>query len=566
MQHERFFSRIFWHEVWQLLTPFWCNCQRWRAWLLLLLVIAIDLGLVYLNVLFNDWNNDFYNAIQSLNRIKFQAALWKFTQLASIFIVLAVYQNYLNQWLQIQWRQWSTEYFITRWLQDGAFYRLPWQTEYTDNPDQRISEDVNQFVELTLSLSLGFLNATVTLFSFVFILWNLSGAFVWAGFTIPGYMVYAAIFYSLLGSWLTVKIGRPLAGLNFLQQRYEADFRFSLVRLREHAESIALLKGESAEKGRFQQQFSNIAQNFLLIMRQQKRLTWLNAGYNQIANIFPILVAAPRFFSQQIQLGGLMQIASAFSRVHEALSWLINSFTRVAEWQAVVNRLGEFSQALKQLPPRCDYALTPQPQEDFAGVAVTLRRPDGRILAQPLAWKLTAGERLLITGRSGCGKSTLLRAMAGIWPFGEGHISLPKQSTWLVLPQKPYLPSGTLQAALWYPQTHGTDVTQLSTLLEQVGLGYLCPLITTHADWMQRLSLGEQQRLAFIRALLQRPDILLLDEATASVDEAGEACLYRLLLETLPHCRLVSVGHRQSLQQWHSQRLHLDEWITSEER
>lgn len=547
-----------------LAAPYWRSEERWVARGLLASVVGLNLFQVYLSVLFNDWNNSFYNALQELDQAAFLHQLVRFCWLAALFILSGGYSFYLNQALQIRWRRWMTEHLVGRYLGAKVYYRLQLGEVKTDNPDQRISEDIPSFVQQSLDLSLGLLNSAVTLFSFLFILWRLSGDLeipLWgADIVIPGYMVWVAIAYAVLGTWLTHRIGLPLVGLYFQQQRVEADMRFSLVRLREQAEGIALYGGETIESRTIGDRLGRIVENFRRIMRKRKNLTFFTVGYSQIANIFPIVVAAPRFFARQIQLGGLMQTASAFGQVHGALSYVIQAYPELANWRAVVDRLTGFVDAIAAVEAHGEGG--PERSERVGGDRlvldeVTLFLPDGRTLLGGLSTSFAPGTPVLITGSSGVGKSTLLRALSGIWPYLSGEVTRPEARV-LFLPQRPYLPQGSLRTVLAYPADPATcDDAALQTALLQCRLASLADRLDEEQNWAQALSPGEQQRLAFARALLFRPDWLFLDEATSALDEAGERALYRLLREALPDATVISVGHRASLAAFHERILEL---------
>ncbi len=549
--------RHLWRHFWLLAKPYWASSEKWPAFGLLALVIGLSLGMVFMNVQFNSWYNEFYDTLQKLDAAGFRSAIVRFTWLALGFIVIAVYALYFQQMLEVKWRRWLTEHYVARWLAGQGYYRLQLTDQGTDNPDQRIAEDVAQFVSSTLSISLGLLRSVVTLVSFIGILWTLSGPITLAGITIPGYMVWVALVYALVGTALTILIGRRLVGLNFQQQRFEADFRFGLVRIRENAESVALYRGETVERERLSARLAKVVGNFWALMRMQKRLGWFTSFWGQLAIIFPILVAAPRFFAKEITLGGLMQINSAFGQVYGALDFIIGSFTSLANWKAVIDRLSTFREgleAVEKLPVLV-------PEYEGAKLALdnlTVKKPDGGVLLEGQTFSLAAGERLLIRGPSGCGKSTLLRALAGVWPYANGAIRYPAEGGVLFLSQKPYLPLGTLRAALHYPQPVTGDDAALLTLLDLAGLVHLAPRLDETDQWSHILSLGEQQRIAFIRALLVRPALLFLDEASSALDSAAEAKLYGALIERLPRSILVSVGHRDSLGDYHGRRL---DWI-----
>lgn len=551
-----------WSNFWRLLKPYWVSPAGRKGWLLLLVVLVLMAGSVYLSKRFNEWYNGFYNALQDYNLPGFTDSLVMFCILATIHVVVSVHLSYFQQMLSIHWRQWLTKHVMANWLEKGNYYRLQLTDQQTDNPDQRIAEDINQFVGNTLDLSLGILRDVAMLFTFLMVLWTLSTPldFTLLGHAIhlpQGYMVWLALGYAIAGTALTFLIGRPLVRLNFNQQRYEADFRYSLIRLRENAESVALYKGEQEEDKILGLRFGNVVQNYFQLMRRQKKLGFFTLGYNQTAVIFPILVSAPSYFAKAIQLGGVMQILNAFGRVQDSLSTLINNYTALAQWKAVVDRLATFQQGMdhtEQLP-----SLTPRRDgEGLSLQGVTVRNPQHGALLADGNWQLQAGDSVLIQGPSGCGKSTLLRTLAGLWPYAEGQVTFPAQGAVLFLSQKPYLPLGTLREALCYPLAPQED-SILSPLLAEVGLERLAPRLDDAEPWAQILSVGEQQRVAFARALLVKPALLFMDEASSALDEQSEAHLYGLLKSQLPHSILVSVGHRSTLQPFHNRLLRWQE-------
>ncbi|HKW92980.1 MAG TPA: ABC transporter ATP-binding protein/permease [Methylomirabilota bacterium] len=550
-------------DAWTLIRPYWFSEDRWAGRGLLAVVISLNLFIVFINVLLNKWYNLFYNSLQDKDIAAFWSLLGRFSWLAALYMVAAVYQLYLNQMLQIRWRRWLTDRYLGAWLADGAYYRMQLTASETDNPDQRIADDLRLFVAGALSLGIGGLSALVTLVSFLGILWGLSGPATlpgWAGgLTIPGYMVWAALLYAVAGTWLTNRIGRPLVRLNFDQQRYEADFRFSLVRLRENTEGVALYRGEADELRGFRERFGGVVRNWWGIMRRTKRLTWFTAGYGQAAVIFPFLVQAPRYFRGEIPLGALMQTAQAFGQVQDSLSFIVTSYTGIAEWRAVTLRLLGFERTLARVRAEAGVEgvrREPGAAPGFAIDRVDLRLPGGRPLLEGVTLAIHPGDTALITGPSGAGKSTLFRAIAGIWPFGRGAIRLPHEGRTLFLPQKPYLPIGTLREVVSYPTPpDAIDDAALREVLEAVGLPELTSRLEESTHWALALSPGEQQRIAFARALVQKPEWLFLDEATSALDEETEARLYALLRARLPGTTVVSVGHRSSLRAFHARRL-----------
>jgi len=554
MQTSRFLTAF-----WALAKPYWVSEQRAKGLALLAAVIGLALALVWINVQLNAWNNDFYNAIQEKKIDDFYRLLGTFTLLVFAYIGIAVYRFYLQQMLQIEWRTWLNDRFLADWLSDRAYYKLQLLDRGTDNPDQRIAEDLNLFVSNTLSLGLGLLSAVVTLVSFVAILWTLSGTLELGWVSIPGYMVWCALLYAGLGTWLTHKIGKPLIGLDFNQQRYEADYRFSLVRLRENSEGVALYRGENEELANFRARFAAVITNWWGIMRKQKQLNFFTISYAQLAIIFPFVVAAPRYFSGAIQLGGLMQIASTFGYVQGSLSWFIDAYPQFASWKATVDRLTGFSASLERVREegaQLDGERTEGPGASLSLEDLNLSLPQGKPLLAATTLELRKNEDVLVSGPSGAGKSTLFRALAGIWPYWKGRIKLPKGARLLFLPQKPYLPVGSLKHAVCYPEdANRFSDEEIRESLKAVGLQSLAADLGRSENWAQVLSGGEQQRLAFARALLNRPDWLFLDEATASLPEEDQAALYRLLRERLPSTTLVSIGHREGLAQYHQKRL-----------
>lgn len=558
-------SVTFIKNVWHLTKSYWKSEEKKKAFVLLFAIVALTLGVVYMLVLLNQWNNAFYTALQNYQTDEIFHQLWRFTKLAFIYIILAVYSYYLQQVLVINWRRWLTNQYIDEWLQHKTYYRLQMFGVDTDNPDQRISEDVRLFVSNTITFSIGILKAFCTLVSFVFILWKLSGplSFTLAGmnFQVEGYLVWVALGYSIIGTWLTHKVGHKLVNLNFVQQRYEADFRFGMMRLRENAESIAFYSGEQQEAGVLKKRFTTLLANFWKIVQKQKQLVWINSGYSQIAIIFPFVVTIPRYLSKQIALGGLMQIATAFGRVQDSLSYFVDMYASLAEWQAVVDRLTGFGlhmEVVKAENPQINLRrnITHEGKVVLKDMEVDL--PNGSAILEHLDITLEAGRNVIIKGVSGSGKSTLLRAIAGIWPYVKGEITMAPLEKVMFIPQKPYLPLGTLRESVLYPGTKEKNDEELINLMELCHIGYLAKHLKEEGDWAHVFSVGEQQRLAFVRALIYEPEWLFMDESTSALDERTEEAIYSLVLEKLQKTTVVSVGHRSTLNKFHGQELYLD--------
>lgn len=559
MQNGKFnYFKVFWH----LCRDYWKSDQKWKALGLLGVVIALNFAAVYLLVQLNNWYNTFYNALQGYEDELFWPLVGEFTGLALLYIVIAVYAIYLRQMLQINWRSWMTDTYLSLWMEGQAYYRLQVLGSDTDNPDQRISEDINQFVSLSLQLFVGFLKELTTLGAFAVVLWNLSGAFtVPIGsheFVIYGYMFWFSLLYSLLGTGAAHLVGRKLIGLDFDQQRYEADFRFNMMRVRENSESIAFYRGEAPEGAGFRERFGRVIGNFWQLMRQTKLLNFYINGYAQLAVIVPLVLAAPQYFAGTMALGGLMQTLSAFGRVQDALSYFVTSYDSLAQLAAVIRRLGTFSMHIEEAIAVENGVMRKEGEGELVLKELTVALPDGRELVQDMEAAFPAGTRVLVMGSSGCGKSTLLRTLAGIWPYGRGEVSLPASSRVLFLPQRPYLPLGSLKEALSYPSGVHADNETLKKVLEQVALSSLEDKLEQVDDWSRILSLGEQQRLAFARVLLKKPDWVFLDEATSALDEDREQEMYELLRAELPDLGIMSVGHRSTLTAQHEETLTLD--------
>ena len=565
---------FFIQRVWALSKPYFSSEEKWKARGLLLAIVALNLGLVYMAVLFNDWNKLFYDALQEKNAAVFWTQLGRFSYLAFAFIVIAVYRFYLTQLLEMRWRAWMTAQYLKRWLTGHAFYRMELarfsspetSTQMPDNPDQRIAEDINQFTSWSISLSMGLLNSVVTLASFVGILWGLSGGFAFSvggsEFNIPGFMVWMALLYCALGSAISHWIGQPQIALNFVQQRVEADFRHHLIRVREYSESIALDKGETVEEQQMGRRFERVLANYLQLLKAQKNLVWFTSFFGQAAVVFPFVVAAPRFFSGAIQLGELMQISSAFGQVQGALSWFVDNYSSLATWRATTDRLTSFDSALhRNDSPSATVQIEPLDRTVLNADHLTVSLPNGIALLAHAALHAQAGDRVLLQGPSGAGKSTLFRTLAGIWPFSSGAVNLPADA--MFIPQRPYFPNGALRDALAYPERpERYSDTQLTQALERALLPALAKDLDRSDAWGQKLSGGEQQRLALARVFLKQPQWVFADEATSALDTPTEATLYQRLVEMVAARggALISIAHRPGVASFHTKA-----WVLTEQ-
>ena len=571
--------RRFVSQVRALASPYFNSEDKWKARGLLAAIVALNLATVYVAVLFNDWYGAFYNAMEKRDQPVFWQQMGVFTYLAFGGIVVAVYKFYLTQLLEVRWRAWMTRFYLDRWLEAQVFYTMELARFSTlptdngaattpDNPDQRIQEDINKFTQYSVSLSMGLLNALVTLVSFIGILWALSGpiSFTVAGqnFTIQGYMVWAAVLYCLVGSVLSHLIGKKQIALNFFQERYEADFRHRMVRVREFSESIALDKGEAVEKAQLGNRFADVLANYLTLIRAQKNLVWFTSFFGQAAIIFPFFVAAPRLFSGAIQLGQLMQIATAFGKVQDSLSWFVDNYSALASWAATTRRLCGFEETFVRLAQqkRASQATHLIAGSALAASDMTVRLPNGKTLLGSVNLLAGPGSHVLLSGPSGSGKSSLFRVFSGIWPFSAGATTLPEKA--MFIPQRPYFPDGTLRDALAYP-ANASDYSQaeLEQALTDALLPQLCSKLDENDAWGQKLSGGEQQRLAIARVLLKKPQWIFADEATSALDTAAENTLYARLLANVKAAGggLVSIAHRPSVAAFHTRQWALEKQV-----
>ena len=566
-----YWTREFIVELFHLITPYWNSEEKKSARLYLAAIITLTIAAVYMTLLLNEWFNSFYSALQNYDSDAVYRGLLRFTGLAFAHIAFAVYSYYLQQRLALRWRKWMTKNYLAKWTGQQMYYRLEMFSQGTaDNPDQRISEDINLFTARTLSFMSGLLRSATTIVCFIFVLWNLSEvlSFTAAGqeFHIYGYLVWTALAYSVLGTWITHKVGHRLVSLNYLQQKLEADFRFSMVRLRETAESVAFYNGAAKEEAFLSNRFMTLLRNTLFIIKKQKQLSWLTNSYAQIAIIFPFVVAVPRYLSQHISLGGLMQIANCFGKVQDAMSYFVDVYASLAEWQSCAERLLSFDKHIAAIEKETEEKSGSLVREEtpdrlrLADVTISVPAMDEnkrtREIISSAACTIRSGEHVILKGPSGSGKSTLLRTLAGFWPYVKGHISMPAPSEMMFIPQKPYIPMGTSAEAASYP-LETADEEILSPLLVECGLSHLMEKTDTEADWSHILSLGEQQKLAFVRVFLRKPKWVFLDEATSAMDEETEEKMYRLLT-ALPGTTVISIGHRSTLDKWHDRILRIE--------
>jgi putative ATP-binding cassette transporter len=552
---------------WQLITSYWFSRKAPLAWGLLLTTIVLNVGIVFVNLYLNHWQGDFYHQLQYYNYAGFIRTLLDFSLIGGVYIIISACQVFFQMMLQMRWRQWMTLHYLQNWLHDKTYYYMNNLLHSTDNPDQRISEDIHLLVSNTLSLFLGLLKQMATLITFIMVLWQLSGNLCFTvnqtSVTIYGYLVWAALGYSIIGTCLITRVGRPLVKLNVIQQGYEADFRYALVRFRENDESIALYNGEAAEKNNFMSIFHNIYTNYGKIMITSKNITWLTASYSQVSIVFAFLMASPRYFNNEIQLGQLFEISGAYWYVHSALSYIIDSFSKIAEWQSILIRLKQFTQNMNKaqllLKTTQDLTIHHSINDSFMAKNLSIQCPRKETLLKNLSLQLTPKDNILITGPSGSGKSTLLKTLTGIWPFSQGTIAHPPKEKVILVPQKSYIPVRTLYHVLLYPNLR-TPITRLSMqkTLRMCQLSFLTDQLDQENNWGKILSLGEQQKLAIARAILHKPDWLLLDEATSSLDKETELYMYALLQKSLPKTVLISVGHQDALKKFHTLNLELD--------
>jgi vitamin B12/bleomycin/antimicrobial peptide transport system ATP-binding/permease protein len=558
------------YTPWQLISAYWRSDQKLFAYSFFIFVILMSTALVGMDVVFNYWYNHFYDALQDYDKRGAFDLIAVFMFLAAVYIVLAVYRYYLQAYLTLRWRRWLTDQIMNRWLEKKSYYYLENFDERTDNPDQRIQEDVASLVSGSLDLSIGLLGSITTFVAFIYILWTLSGHFTvdlgsWGKIVVPGYLVWVSIIYSIVGTWLAFKVGFPLVGLNFEQQRREANFRFAAIDLRSHAENVALYRGEVQQRGILGNLFNSVLNNWYAIILRQKLLLWFTAGYNQVSVILPLVVVLPNYFNKVFKLGGLMQALRAFTQIQDALSFFVNSYSTIAQWRATLQRLITFVNHIYEVETKAvtqnKFVYNMQQPDSISTKGLTITTPQSVKLLENINLDFEHGKNYLIKGPSGIGKSTFIRVIAGIWPFGSGEIDLPVDKSIMYLPQKSYMPIGTLRDALMFP-SKVTDVTDddLIKLLKACDLPELVSRLHDVSMWSEQLSPGELQRIAFARVLLHKPHWVFLDESTSALDLPLEKRLFELLKKELPNCSIISIGHQVSVEAFHDQQIDLSRY------
>ncbi len=552
-------------KAWQIGKDFFLDQeQRFQAWSLLVVSIILQLALVYGYVVLNKWNNDFYNALQEFDKDALYIMIQDFCIVVFFLIFVFVTKYVCQAKLALNWRKYMTIKYCQNWLNNNAFYGYHILNHKNDNPDQKISEDLSSFTSISLELAFGLLDSVVTLASFITILWSLSGVLKFTLFNINisiyGYLVWAALIYAIVGTIITYKIGKKLAYIDFLQEQKEANLRFAMMRVRENSESIALYNGQHYEENVFKAALEEIIKNTLSFIKINKNLSiWTNI-YNNFSNIAPILIACPMYFSKKILLGGLMQIANAFNKVQDALSFLVSSFKLISSYKAVIERLIGFNSHIEEwnrISSLKSIQIVNEKIDDLVIEHLTLKTPNDKTLLEDLNYSFSASKAYLITGKNGSGKSTLIKAIAGMWFYGSGKIILPQNKSVFFIPQNSYMNFGTLAEIIMYPSCAKEEESKLTKLLECLNIKYLSDRLNLEENWSTALSLGEQQKLAILRAIMHKPSILILDEATSSLTEEDEAIAYDLLKRTLPNSIIISVGHRSTLNKMHDYTIHI---------
>jgi len=557
--------------VWRLIKTYWQSKQAFRAYLFYSLIILLTATVVGAELILNYWYNYFYNALQEYNEAAAVRLLFIFFIIAFIYIALLVVRYYLWQVFGLNWRRWLTQQCIDRWLKGRGYYYLENFDYQTDNPDQRIQDDIGSLISNSIDLSINLFSNVLTVIGFSYVLWHLSGDDVAIPlgslgiFHIHGYLMWVAVAYALLGTLITLKIGFPLVPLNFEQQRREATFRFAAMDLRSHAEHVALYHGETHQKKILGNLFGRVLENTYMIILRQTKLLSFTAGFGQLSVALPLIVVVPIYFKKIILLGGLMQSLRAFGSLQDSLSFIVTAYPQIAQWRATGQRLTTFLNHLTQIEANVqkerELSLIKQKNDSITMKHLTIMTPTDEHLLNNVEETFKHGSHYLLKGPSGIGKSTLVRTVAGIWPFASGEVAMPDNKKIMYLPQKPYMPIGTFAEALMFPDhMKQENEKNLVDVLRQCRLENFIPRLRDTAPWSEQLSPGEQQRVAFARILLQKPDWVFLDESTSMLDLDNEKYLYQLLKKQLPHCSIVSVGHRPSVDEFHDHVINLQKY------
>lgn len=524
--------------------------------LFFVLIVTLTLFSVRLSLVHSTWYNNMYTALQEFNQTVFWEQMILFCFIAGFSVAAALISYYLNQRFSINWIEWLNTELLEKWMDKRAYYKSQYMGNNLDNPDQRIQQDIQSYVKTTLSLSTGVIDAVTSMISYTILLWGLAGPMTLLGIEIPRAMVYLVFAYVIFTTLIAFWLGKPLIRLNFANEKLNANYRYSLIRVKEYAESIAFYAGEKVEKSRLYKQFRAVIDNMWDIVFRALKFSGFNLVVSQISVVFPLLIQVGRYFEKQIKLGDLMQTLQVFGKLHSNLSFFRNTYDSFAEYKATLDRLTGFHYSVEAAQKQSKTDITDHPT-DVIFQHLSVKSPMGKILIKDLNLTLTQGHSLLIQGQSGVGKTTLLRTIAGLWSYAEGKIFCPQHNT-LFLSQRPYLPQGNLLTALYYPDTtENVDLAKITRVLEQVQLAHLQDRLEQEQDWSRILSLGEQQLLAFARLLLHKPKVAFLDEASASLDEGMEYAMYRLIREELPNTTIISVGHRSTLVPLHQQQLEL---------
>jgi putative ATP-binding cassette transporter len=535
---------------------------RWLMVLILLVLIGNMAGQVRLNI----WNGSFFDALEAKDTFAFVSQFKLFFLIIAALLTLVVAQTWLQEIFKIHIRERMSHLLLSRWLEPGRAYRLSFVGETGTVPDQRIQEDCRLFSEFTTELGVGMLQSALLLVTFIGVLWSLSsfvslniGGQEWQ---IPGYMVWVAIAYAGLGSALTWWVCRPLIRLNTWRYAREADLRFALVRVNENAEGVALYQGEADERRNLDAALTGVLQATRRLSGALARLTWITSGYGWIGIVVPIVAGAPGYFSGRLSFGELMMVVGAFIQVQSALRYFVDNFPRLADWRSSVVRINMFRNALRELEiaaqSKTRISIEPHPSGELAFDGLVISLVDGSTVIEEATAEIHRGDRVLIKGESGSGKSILFRAIAGLWPWGSGTIQVPSASEQMFLPQRPYLPLGTLRAAVCYPGgANAFEPADVDRALELCGLTKFIPSLDLADRWDRNLSLGQQQRVAFARLLLHKPKWVFMDEATSALDEGAQVQMLSLFDKELPNSTILSIAHRPGVEAFHNRTLHL---------